>query len=420
MNVSIFIMKEGDGKNLQRLLSSLEENDLSNISEIFYSGLKDDISNSEFSREIIPLGIESSNKAFLKNLAVEKSKGDYVLWLSSNSVLEDTTIEEMMEVLEENNFSPDIVYPNEVVIQEGEEIIRNFEDLYEKEFLLLHTLSVEDNLPEFSVLLKKETIKNLGGFDEEFEDFDFYKFIYENIGNIKLKQSDLSFVEYHITEDFIDTSYRSKAIRETINKYDWQTQIFPYLSWKENEKSSLATAYTFIGDRLVRYHDFLNASEFYRKALMTFHNKISLLSLINAYTNMGMFDNAKALLSKEQGLTEEEIKSISERIENIEKLVQSLENSVKNGKTGEVLVASNDIIQFYQGAPIYNLFGVIYYLMGELETAFKFFYKATIINPLEEDILRNLIDVSKQIGKEDTVKKLINRIVPQTEKVAKE
>ncbi len=416
MSLSIFIYKE-DVSKLEKLLNSLEENDLSSVKEVLYSGSKEDIKDIDTSIPIIPLDIKSENKAFAKNVALSKAQGDYILLLSSNSVLEDTTVEELLEIINEVS-DADLIYPNEVLVQDEEEIVRNFDDLYGREKLILHTLSIEENLPEYGILIKKDTFNKLGGFDEEFEDFDLYKFLYDNLDNIKLKHSDLSFVEYHLTEDFIDTSYRSKALRDTVQKYDWKTEIFPYLSWDKEENSALATAYTFIGDRLSRYHDFLNASEFYRKALFTFHNKLSLQSLINSYINMGFFSEAKKLLSVSQGLEQKEIKQLSQHIDNIQKFVQSLENSVKEGKTGEILIASQDIINFYQGAPVYNLFGVVYYLMRDLENAFKFFYKAVIINPLEQDILQNLVDVAKQLGKEEKVKNLIFRITPTKEKVS--
>ncbi len=416
MNVSIVINKE-DISRLPSLLKSLEENDLSPVSEIFYTGSSEDIKDLSASLSITPLDLDTDNKAYIKNTAISKASGEYILWLSTNSVLEDTTLEELLETVEENP-DADFIYPNEVMVQNGEEIVRNFDDLYKREKLILHNLSIEDNLPEYGVLFKKEKILELGGFDEEFEDFDLYRLIYDNLSDLRLKHSDLSFVEYHITQDFIDTSFRSKALRDVIYKYNWKTDIFPYLSWEEEENSALATAYTFIGDRLARYHDFLNASELYRKALLTFHNRLSLQSLINAYINMGLFEEAKALASSSQGLNQGEIKNLLEKIKNVEQFVKSLEDSIKEGKTGEVLLASKDIISFYQGAPIYNLFGVVYYLMNDLETAYKFFYKAVIINPLEQDIIKNLVDVAKQINKEEKVKNLIFRIVPKQEKVA--
>ncbi|NPA52153.1 MAG: hypothetical protein GXO22_04605 [Aquificae bacterium] len=416
MKISIVIYNQ-DKTQLKNLTKSLEENDLSMVGEILYTGKKEDTTGLETSLVIEPLELDTENKAYLKNVLLGRAKEDYILWLSTNTVLEDTTIAELIETAQEHK-DADVIYPNEVIIQDEEEIVRNFDDLYKRENLILHNLSIEDNLPEFGILLKKDKFKKLGGFDEQFEDFDFYKFVYDNINEITVKHSDLSFVEYHITEDFIDTSYRSKAIRDTVSKYDWKTEIFPYLSWEKEENSALATAYTFIGDKLSRYHDFFNASQLYTKALLTFHNKLSFQSLINAYLNMGLFEEAKALITSQQTLKKEEKDSMIQRINQTQKFVKTLEESIKEGKTGEILLASKDIIDFYQGAPVYNLFGVVYYLMNDLENAYKFFYKGVIINPLEENIVKNLVDVAKQIGKEESVKNLIYRIVPQQEKVA--
>ncbi len=404
-----------EGGNIDKTLSSLSENDSTLIREVIFSGDSSSIKEN-YGLNIKSLNLRTDNKAYIKNIFLSEANSDYILMLSSNSVLEDSTLEEIAETLDETP-DADVIYPNEVLTQGGEEIVRNFDDFYGKELLLFQSLSIEDNLPEFGILLKKDTFLKLGGFNEEFEDFDFYRFLYENLTSIKLKQSDLSFVEYHINNAFIDTSYRSKTIRDILEMYDWKSIIFPHLSWEKNRNMALATAYTIIGDRIGRYHDLLNASEFYRKALLSLHNKLSLLSLINTYINMGLFDKADILISKEQGLSDEEVGSLKEKVKFARNLIESLEKSVKEGKTGEILIASEDIISVYQGAPIYNIYGVIHYLMNDLENAYRFFYKATIMNPLEEDILRNLIDVAKVLKKEEKVKNLINRLVPQVEKV---
>ncbi len=410
---SVCILDEGG--NIDRALKSLSENDREFIKEVIFSGSQNSVKE-DYGLNVRCLNLDSNNKAYIKNIFLSQAKSDYLLILSSNSVVEDTTLEEFAETLEETP-DVDVIYPNEVLTNGEEEVIRNFEDLYQKEALIFQTLSIEDNIPEFGVLIKKETFLKYGGFNEEFEDFDFYRFLYENLLNLRLKQSDLSFVEYHINEFFIDTSYRSKTIRDILDIYDWKTVIFPHLSWDKSRSTALAAAYTLIGDKLSRYHDFLNASEFYRKALLSFHNKLSLISLINCYTNMGLFEHAQILISKEQGLSEEEINSLGEKVKFAKDLVASLEKSVKEGKTGEILIASEDIISVYAGAPIYNIYGVVHYLMKDLENAYKFFYKAVIMNPLEEDILNNLTDVAKLIGKGENVKKLINRLVPQVERV---
>jgi len=406
--VSVCIIKaDPENKFLEKTLQSLEENQ-EFIDEIIFTGNENELPETDL--EIKALNLESDNKAFLRNKAIENAKNDLIFFISNTTELEDTTLEEFLETLEENE--ADIVYANEVInTLENEEVIRNFSDWIGQGKTILQSLAIENHLPEFGILVKKEIFKELGKFDENFEDFEFYNFVYQNIDNLKLKLSDISFITNYETDRFVDTSFNSKALRDMIKKYDWKTEIFPSLNWKENESLAYATAYSLIGKQLEKYHDFFNASEFYRKAMLVFHNQHTLLNLINSYYNMGLFGEALSLVNQEQGLNEKDIEAIVEKIKQSELLVKHIEKSIEEGHAYEILSSAGEIVQIYQGAPIYNILGIIYFVKNEIDTAYKFFYKAVIMNPLDEDILRNLVEVAKELGKEKKVESLINRII---------
>ncbi len=410
--VSVCIIKtDPQNRYFEKTVKSLEEN-VDYIDEIIFTGNENEIPKTDL--EIKSLNLNSENKGFLKNRALENSKNDLILFISNTTELEDTTIEELLETLEETNYEADIVYPNEVInTLENEEVIRNFPDWFKKEKDVIQSLAVENYIPEFGILVKKETFEKNEKFDEQFEDFEFYNFLYRNIKNIRLKLSDVSFITNFEIDSFVDTSFNSKALRDMIKNYSWQTDIFPSLNWKENEKLAYATAYSLIGKQLEKYHDFFNASEYYRKAMLVYHNKHTLLSLINAYYNMGFFEEALSLVNQEQGLNDKDIKGITEKINQSKALVENIEKSIEEGYAYEILSSAGEIVQIYQGAPIYNILGVIYFIKDEIETSYRFLYKAVIMNPLDEDILKNLAEVSKKLGKEKNVENLINRIVSE-------
>ncbi len=394
------------GKNIRKTVETLLENDLSDIEQI--------IINTDFPVETdIPVDVintETENKSKIRNEMIKISKGEYILWLSENAELEDSTIEELVEVVEDLP-DADVVYPNEILIIGKEEDVKTFTDWYGNEKSLIQSLTIENYLPEWGVLTKKDIFLKLGMFDESFEDYEFYDFVYKNLKNLRLKNSDLSFVTNRITESFIDTSYRSKTLRDILGIYDWKKEIFPSLSWDKDEKLAFGTAYTIIGDKLYNYYDLYNASDYYRKSLLSYHNQISLKKLINTLVQMGLFDKALELTTEEQGLSQKEVEEVSQRIKQFRELVLKLEKAVEEGKAGDILVSINDIVSIYRGAPIYNILGVIYAIKGELENSYRFFYKAVTMNPLDEDILKNLIDVAEKLGKKDKVKGLINRLL---------
>ncbi len=355
------------------------------------------------------LTIPSNNLADQYNQMVDKASSDYILFLCGNNQLEEDTLEEFAQIAQEYP-DADIIYPNEILKIGAQEEAKNYSDWYQKELFLLPSLAIEDYLPQWGVLIKKESIQKLGGFEPQYGAHSWYAFIYKNLPNLRLKLSDLSFVEYAVHQSFIDTSYRSLLVREIVSIYPLQ-KIFTSLNW-EQEAIALATANTLIGDRLAAYYDYFNAAKYYRNALLSFHNQETLKKLLEAYYQMGLFEEMKNLLQ-----TQEPLKDIyeqySDKIQKTLDLIQEMEKAVQEGKAAQLLLASEDIAQFYQGAPLYNILGVIYYIKKDLPTAYKFFYKAVTMNPLDNDIIHNLVNTAKELHKEEEVIGLITRLTKE-------
>ncbi len=397
---SVCIVDTKKNSNLEKVLASLEENQ-EFIGEIIYTG--------NIQKEsIISLEIENNNEAFHRNTCINKAKEEYILWLTPDIELEDETLEEFADILEEQE-NIDIIYPNEVLILDKEETIKNYDDWYEKESELIQALTLEKYLPNWGIVTRKSLFEDKK-FEEEYNDYCFYAFIYKNIKNITLKLSDLSFINHHISDTFIDTSYRSKLLRDIITIYSLQ-EIFKNLDWKK-EHIAHATAYTMIGDTLFEYTDYYNASKFYRNALMSFHNQNSLEKLIQSYYQMGLFEEALQMVHT-QDLKKEKQQYYIEIIDKTKELIEQIEKAIEEGKAADILLAANDIISFYKGAPIYNILGVIYFIKKELESAYRFFYKAAIMNPLDKDILSNLAQVAKDLQKEEEVVALYQRLTQE-------
>ncbi len=393
MELSVGILNQA-GRIDEKLKQFLSEN-ASSIKDVIYAK---DLTDSE-------------NKAFQRNKILERVDSDYILWVSDVSVPDEDFLEEMLETLEEYP-DADVIYPNEVLIDlNNQENVRNFKDFYGEEKELLQGLAFEKYLPEFGVITKKEIFSKFGTFDEEFEDYEFYRFLAFNIKNLRLKHSELSFITNKIAKTFIDTSFHSKTVRDILKTYDWKKDIFPLLNW-ENEKVAKSTANTIAGDMVSQYYDFYNASNFYREAVLAFHNQHSLKKLIDTFIQMGFFDKARYLLEK-QGMSEEDVKEYEEKISNFEKIVKNLEEAVKEGKYEDVLRAIVDVSSVYEGAPIYNILGVVHFIGKDYEGAYRFLYKATTMNPMREEYVENLFEVARLLNKEENVKGLLNRLVEE-------
>jgi len=395
----------------ENLVESLQENK-DFIGEVVFSGRNEGRFRllNELDFPVRFLNLNTKNKAIKRNNLIEAASYEYLLFLDSGCSLEDSTIEELLEVMEE--VEVDFVYPNVIFkFLDGEEV-KNFQDLYGRELDLVRSLSVEDTLPEWGVLSRKKTFTKLGKFNNAFADFEFYHFIYKNLRNLKLKLADFSYIECDIYDSFVDTSYRSYVLRSVVLKnFDWEKEIFPFLSWKERPYIAKSTALTLIGNKLSSYFDYFNASEFYRNALITFHNQETLRTLIKAYVNMGLFDEARKLISEEQGVSKKEQEEMRFYVDKISELVEELERAVEEGKVLEVVTAIQEIVPIYSGAPLHNILGVIKWIQKEWEDSYRFFFKAVTMNPLNKDYLYNLAEIAKKLKKQEEVKGLINRLV---------
>lgn len=409
MKITLGIIKTDQScKYHDELISSINDN-IEHIGEIVYTGSREEIDFDD-DIQIKCLNMSTTNKAVQRNAVLENSSFEYILWISNSCELDFDFISEVLEVAHE---FPDanILYPNQVVVEiDGNESIIKYDDYYGRSFETVSTLRIDKVLPEYGVLTKKEIFEKFGNFDENFEDFEFYDFIFRNIKNLQMKQSKFSFVINRITDDFIDTSFHSKSIRENIKRYDLR-ELFPLLGWQKNEDLAMSTANYIIGDVLAEYYDLLNASDFLRKSSILFYNKISIQKLVEVYYKMGLFDEALNLLKEEHSFQAEELEESISKINQVRNLIENVEKAVFEGKVLEILNLVNDIYSVYQGAPVYNIIGVIEHMLGNKEKAFRFFYKAATLNPIADDIVQNLIDTAKETGNEEKVKNLFNRIV---------
>jgi tetratricopeptide (TPR) repeat protein len=109
-------------------------------------------------------------------------------------------------------------------------------------------------------------------------------------------------------------------------------------------------------------------------------------------------------------LKDEEIKKYTAFINDLKKLVQELENFVKKGKIKDLLSSINDIVSVYEGAPIYNILGVVHFILEDYENSFRFLTKAVTMNPEKEEYVENLFEVGKIINKESKIQSLLNRL----------
>lgn len=363
--------------------------------EIIYSNKTD-------KKDIISLNLENIDETVFRNICLKKASNSYILWLNQDIEIEDELLEEYDEIIEETD--ADIIYPNEILVNKNGENIKKYRDWYKNEKELLGTLDLTNYLPKWGVATKKEKIKE---FEKKYGNESFYAWIYKNLINLSLKLSEESFITIYNKGKEEDLTYKSILLRDIIKEYNLK-DIFQNLNWKK-ENIALATAYTIIGDKLYSFKDYYNASNFYRQALISFHNQETLKRLIDTYYQMGLFDEAKKMIET-QDLVDELKKDYIFKIEKTKEMINELEKQVQLKNLDKILKAKEDIFLVYRGAPIQNIYGVIMFEKGDLKNSYRYFYKAATMNPLDNDIINNLIGLAKILNREEEVINLIDRL----------
>jgi len=338
----------------------------------------------------------SDNEANIRNDIIKQASSHHIIWLHTTMQIEEELFEEFEEYAQKG-FS--LVYPNVIINNQ----IKQSQNWYAHSLELLQTFEIEKHIPKFGIYTNTKIIDH---YDTQMSDFSFYAFLYKNIKKISLTLSESSFIEFDDQEN-LDLSYKSAIIRQLPQWYDLKTELCPHLNW-QNENVAYATSYTLIGNTLLDIGDNYNAATFYNRAYHFFANSESMKNLIYAYYLMGEFQEAKKLLDT-YPLDEQNQKNLNLNIENAQKLISSLEDTIQQNPNQ--LIDFNELLQVYPGALMFNLEGVFHVFHNNLEKGYSALYNAAIRNPLNPDILHNLAGVAKILKKEEEIKQLYRRLL---------
>ncbi len=156
--------------------------------EVIYSNRSDN-------KDFISLDKEYIDETDFRNECLKRASGKYILWLNEETKFEEDLLEEYKEIIKE--LDVDIVYPNEILIENENEKIKKHRDWFEIEGEMLSSLNFENDLPKWGVLTKKESFKE---FEKKYKDDSFYGYIYKNLENLSLKLSSESYIERKVED----------------------------------------------------------------------------------------------------------------------------------------------------------------------------------------------------------------------------
>lgn len=173
--VSVIIPCYNQGLYIEETLNSVFSQTFPNIEIIVIDDGSDDLLTKDKLSQISAdsrvkyLSIENRGVSASRNFAINISLGDYIFPLDADDLISETYIEKAVSVLEKDN-SFDLVYCRAIYFGErsGEIELGDYD---------IKTMLCKNQIFN-SVLLRKEKIKDIDGYDENFklgwEDWDFY------------------------------------------------------------------------------------------------------------------------------------------------------------------------------------------------------------------------------------------------------
>ena len=194
--ISVMMPTYNNGKYIKQAIESIYAQNYNNMEIIVV-----DDGSTDNTREILNqykdvkyFYIEHKGISVARNMALEKSKGEYIAFLDSDDYWLPNKLNTQMQYFKDH---PDcqIVFTKYENIFENEELKKNKRAMHEK--------AIEDTFKQYlpSTVLKKELFDKYGAFDEKFSGIEDAEFIYR----ISMKGININIIliKFFILEEFM-------------------------------------------------------------------------------------------------------------------------------------------------------------------------------------------------------------------------
>jgi glycosyltransferase involved in cell wall biosynthesis/cytochrome c-type biogenesis protein CcmH/NrfG len=287
---------------------------------------------------------EHSGAVDTRNRAIDEAKGDYILWLDDDDILEPTTLSTYLKTLSQHPHA-DVIYG---ILEYFDDLtgntLRYFEpsDWSIKPETLLGALSGGCRIPNPATLIRKSAYQEVGKYDRNFKRAHDYEFWSRAASSLSFKKCNSIVCRYRVhtdnmsVGDGVDLSYESLIIRKMVNRYGaWN--LFPELDWGNPELAESAAKFI-IAKNLYKFGDYFNSliilnkipHKFVSKEIVELHFFCSLFQGLpnNTFINSALSNNkTKVQYDHYKRLNKRLIKSLHTK--NTQQCIQNL-NEYRN------------------------------------------------------------------------------------------
>lgn len=214
--------------------------------------------------------------AAARNTAWREAKGEFILWLDSDDLLDASLLSCYEQAIEEYP-EVSVFYTQHIAYHESskKEMILDYGDWYKNKNELVATVFRKNPLPFGGVITKKTVVEEVKGFDESFLcsiDYDFWvRVIMTTSVEFKLISEPLYVYRFHDQNlaglKLSDTqcAMNVRILKRILECYKLE-DLFPEFAWTDNKLQAQKKSYLEIAKRFEARRAFDIATEYKEKA----------------------------------------------------------------------------------------------------------------------------------------------------------
>ncbi|EKD28783.1 MAG: glycosyl transferase family 2 [uncultured bacterium] len=215
---------------------------------------------------------EHTNAPHTRNLLIEKSKNNWLLWLDSDDVLLPGIVSLLKKHITE---FPDVsvFYGNLILFGKIDKINRmKFKDYYNKNDELVFDMFTQNRIPNPGTVVSKEIYKRFGMYDEKYLRLHDNELWLRMLKDVKFKHVNRYVCKWRWHDKNMssgsvvrDKRYDEKIVDEFLKRYSL-SEIFYSYNWKK-EKESLHKAFLCVGKNYSAKGVYIKANEYFLKSM---------------------------------------------------------------------------------------------------------------------------------------------------------
>ena len=221
---------------------------------------------------------EHSGAPATRNRGIREAKGDFILWLDSDDVLEPDTLKRYVQCFQ-NYSDADVYYGNLHITNDQLDVHRelNYDDWYNRNAELISKMAFGNYLPNPGTVIRKSAFERIGYYNEAFvraHDYEWYSRAlasckFKHVGHfvIKWRWHDTNMSTESVR---YDTQYEALIALNMFKNYSLE-QLLPHIDWSSTPaEKGAAIAHLNLAARFTNLRQYDLALDFVVKSLLHF------------------------------------------------------------------------------------------------------------------------------------------------------